>query len=195
MTAEHRRVHAPLPAARAALGLSSHPPLRLPRQRQPQARHRPLASCCISLRPRLAPNPARAAPITVTPDPPSCADTAAPRCSSSRPSRAPSTSADHRDHWGHHDRNFSIPNRQVGASSHGAEAFARCLTSVSALGSRMSTNHPHPSSLCIAPNLDAHRAIRTLHRHPAHQYHRSNPHSAPPLLTDQHAPAVSSLED
>ncbi len=36
----HRRVHAPLPAARAALGLSSHPPLRLARQRQPPARHR-----------------------------------------------------------------------------------------------------------------------------------------------------------
>src|SRR6185312_8868429 len=50
-------------------------------------------------------------------------------------------------------------------------------------------------SLCIPPDLDAHRAVRTLHRHPAHQYHRSNRHSTPPLLTDQHAPAVSSLED
>jgi hypothetical protein len=39
MTLKHRGVHAPLPAARAALGLSSHPPLRLARQRQPQARH------------------------------------------------------------------------------------------------------------------------------------------------------------
>jgi hypothetical protein len=35
-----RGVHAPLPAARAALRLSSHPPLRLARQRQPQARYR-----------------------------------------------------------------------------------------------------------------------------------------------------------
>ena len=44
-----RGVHAPLPAARTALGLPSHPPLWTARQRQPPARHRrPFASCCIS---------------------------------------------------------------------------------------------------------------------------------------------------
>jgi Putative transposase len=36
----HRGVHAPLPAAHAALWLPSHPPLRFARQRQPQARRR-----------------------------------------------------------------------------------------------------------------------------------------------------------
>jgi hypothetical protein len=37
---EHRRVHAPLPAACAALRLPSHPPLWTARQRQPQEPHR-----------------------------------------------------------------------------------------------------------------------------------------------------------
>ena len=40
MTSSDRRVHAPLPAARAALRLSSHPPLWPARQRQPQEPHR-----------------------------------------------------------------------------------------------------------------------------------------------------------
>ena len=44
------------------------------------------------------------APITAAPGLPSCADTAARRCSSSRPSRALSTSAALRVHRFHHDR-------------------------------------------------------------------------------------------
>jgi len=49
--------------------------------------------------PRLTLSRATAAPITVPPGPPSYAGTAAHRCSSSRPSHAPSTSADrHHEH-------------------------------------------------------------------------------------------------
>jgi hypothetical protein len=51
---------------------------------------------CSSRRPSLS---LMAAPITAAPDQPSCADTAAHRCSSSRPSRVHRTSGDHRvDH-------------------------------------------------------------------------------------------------
>jgi len=48
--------------------------------------------------------PGDGAPITAVPGPPSCADIAARRCSSSRPSRALSTSVAHRVHRAHHDR-------------------------------------------------------------------------------------------
>src|ERR1017187_10576885 len=57
----------------------------------------PLASFCISRRPSLP-------PTSAAPGLPSCADTAAPRCSSSRPSRALSTSVARRVLRPHHDR-------------------------------------------------------------------------------------------
>src|SRR5277367_5769009 len=49
--------------------------------------------------------------------------------------------------------------------------------------------------LRIPSHLDADASACTHNRLLTHQYHRSNPHNAPPRLTDQHAPAVSSLED
>src|SRR5271166_2338057 len=70
----------------------------------------PLASCCISRHPRLPPSPATAAPIVTAPGPPSCAGTVARRCSSSKPSRGLSASADRRPHHDRHrlnQRNFT----------------------------------------------------------------------------------------
>ena len=57
-----------------------------------------LAIFCISRHQRLPLTQPMAAPITAAPGPPSCADTAVPRCSSSRPSPALSTSVGRRVH-------------------------------------------------------------------------------------------------
>ena len=94
-----RGVHAPLPAARAALRLPSHPPLwTCSPTPTASTTSRPLASCCISRHRRLPQIPAIDSADPAAPGPPSCADTAAPRCSSSRPSHALSTSVARRVH-------------------------------------------------------------------------------------------------
>src|ERR1019366_6213641 len=67
----------------------------------------PLASFCISRRRNLSQSRALAAPIMVPTGPPSCADTAALRCSSSRPSLALSTSADRQSRSRHDQQRFN----------------------------------------------------------------------------------------
>src|ERR1039457_3198540 len=67
----------------------------------------PLTSFCISRRRNLSQSRALAAPIMVPTGPPSCADTAALRCSSSRPSLALSTSADRQSRSRHDQQRFN----------------------------------------------------------------------------------------
>ncbi len=95
--ARRRRVHAPLPAARAARRLPSHPPLRAAGQRQPQGQPARRRVRCWAVRAKrtIAPADAPQRASHATPDPPSCAGTAARRCivlqtfGATQPIRAP----------------------------------------------------------------------------------------------------------
>jgi hypothetical protein len=138
----------------------------------------PLAIFCISPRQRLPLPPAM--PITAASGPPSCADTVAPRCSSSRPSHALSTSEAHRAYRVHHDcQSFGA---HFIVASHSADASARCLTPKNRFALRSSTTIRHLLPLSHSSS-QAHRARAC---RPAHrltwQRNRSIRHSTPPPL-------------
>lgn len=128
-------------------------------------------------------SPATAAPITLAPGPPSCADSAARRCSSSRPSRALSTSAARQILRPHHDRHrVNQQNLYGGILQNHATANARGL---------VLQNVPLPtrlSSLERSVRLRAWLATDTYRsRSPDNLrltgfYQRSNPHRSAPLL-------------
>jgi hypothetical protein len=115
-------------------------------RRRPRKRHRPLGPVQARVLPlRAGPSrlfgrrfleelrnllpltPATAAPTTVPTDPPSSVGIAAPRCSSSRPSRGLSTSADRRSLRGCHEHTMlnsavllvGTSSRLAGANAHG----------------------------------------------------------------------------
>ena len=159
--------------------LSSHPPLRLARQRQPQVRHRHRARASASAG---ATASRRRALIRVAPGPPSCADTAARRCSSSRPSRALSTSVARQVLRPHHDRQRSIDT-----------------TSPAALPPIVPSRTPLASFCKTLPLPTRHRLLNAgaatclaRHRHRSitqpdylrltSYYRRSNPHRSATLL-------------
>ena len=84
---------------------------------------RPFVSFCISRRLRRPPIRVLSTPVH---GPPLCADTAAPRCSSSRPSLERNTSVDRRSLRGCHEHTlFNSAVFIVGASSSRADANAR----------------------------------------------------------------------
>src|SRR5271165_5586756 len=144
---------------------------------------RPLASCCISRHPSRPLNPATAAPILTAPDPPSCAGTAARRCSSSRPSRVLSRSADRRHRRAHHDRHrLNQRNFTDGIFLIYAVANARGLVpqNVRLLALHSSLEPPISPRSWLA--IDTHRSRRR--DNPRHMgfCRPSNPHSAAPLL-------------
>src|SRR5882672_665529 len=92
----------------------------------------PRASFCISRPLSLPPIPLPSTPEPALFGPPSCADTAVRRCSSSRPSPVRSTSADRRLHRVHHEHPSLTPSIcPVDASSNGADTKAYCHRRVS----------------------------------------------------------------
>src|SRR5271157_968403 len=143
----------------------------------------PLARCCISRHPRLPPSPATAAPILTAPDPPSCADTAARQCSSSRPSRVLSRSADRRQRRAHHDRRrVDQRNFTGGILLIYAVANARGLVPQNGpVSARRSVLEP-PISPPTWHAIDTHRSRRRDNPHHIGLCRPSNPHSAAPLL-------------
>jgi len=143
----------------------------------------PLENCCISRRPRLPQTPALTAPITVAPSPPSCADTAARRCSSSRPSRALSTSAARRVLRPHHDRHrVNQQNFPGGISLNEAVANARGSVQQNAplLPPPSPLEHPVPLRAWLA--IDTHRSRNPDNLRLAGLCRRSNPHRSAILL-------------
>jgi len=136
--------------------------------------------------PTLAPAPCRLA---------SCAGTAVPRCSSSRPSCAPTRSARHRSRRTHHEyRRPPTPNRPVasGPPQSIRDGFALAAQSRPRTLAASSTNP------ALRPRRRIpHRPRRLVHRRrPRRQLacRRPNPHSHLASLTTAAHAAVSSLE-
>jgi len=124
--------------------------------------------------------------------PPSYADTAVPRCSSSKPSHAHSVSVVRR---ARHERPHLHTHPTLGNRSSETDPNSHCRVSTNAPRSYRSTT-PKRSSQRPNCRLALVRA-RMLHQRPRQSRSplRSNPHRPTRRLTSSSRPAVSCLED
>ena len=183
MTLAPERVHAPLPAARAARRLPPHPALRAAGQRQPQgslqlarellhvaARRRPCWHCRAGQHDR--PTQRRR---------PSCAGTAATRCRSCRPSRAARRSERHLRHerrtpWSARHADES----DVGIGRVGSRVAPARVPSRRAPARRRGPRGPTHPSRSSRPPLNAVPQAPTLSSRVGH--HSPNRHSRSELI-------------
>ena len=135
---------------------------------------------------------ATAAPNRLCPGPPSCAGTAARRCSSSRPSLALSTSADRRARRAHHDRHRVNQRNFTGGiflNDADANTRGRVLQNVRIVATTLHISHPRYHRVprhAIDTHRSSRRDNRSLH---IGLCQPSNPHSAsPPLILSSTSP-------